>query len=731
MLVVAIGCSNCNMRGIYCNGTSTNTWPCKACREARFHCEPPGGSVEPDSLSLFTQSFYHPPEPPMRESSPFLGVTAHGTLFNARSLVQKDVQLYASIKSDISLANGEWLCYQPNYFSCTCSYSLSPIEFADNIKLKPESSSRSYNTIGFAMSISAIERDYEFHESCVEIVQRGSHGVYGPSARAPAKVQLPPRELPLTDARTKRSSHRVLPREHTFDQLEVKTVTARNGRQPGGRLYFQLVVELWADLGSYHPARFIKVASMKSFTMTLRGQHQRPIHVLPTPDQSQEADRAGRVTISFDGKYSSNSASIFESDLNPEEDDPVDSFSAIATEADILQAPVLRSSVMKKYVGRASTDGSNAPYSDDELQASIRAMLPSSDECDEWPPTSLDDHVNTMQVPDRTLQAPDRTMRGLQRRSPQLRILSWFKNISRPRLKPGFRRIEWTCDCGVDLYGDFSQEEPSDLDALEASLQSHAPNASPASDSSNAEVVEETPRNSQRSNSSLWDAGTAASPALTDASSVDLNSKFLALCVNAGGMYKKLAELDTSHIKSDSEAFSELKRLYFEHRGLRSRLSLLIKPVTVEFVRFTLWNLRHGYVSITDRPESMPPKTAIDYDFVPEPMPPEVFIHYLEHGDGDLSPNRCTWLPRLPQRLNGKVLHCGEAAEGWGIHVVEGPRGAAVFWIVMAVILAGVLAVVLWASLMGDIQGATGLGALIVALPSAVMAAFLLRLEAI
>lgn len=112
-------------------------------------------------------------------------------------------------------------------------------------------------------------------------------------------------------------------------------------------------------------------------------------------------------------------------------------------------------------------------------------------------------------------------------------------------------------------------------------------------------------------------------------------------------------------------------------------------------------------------------------------MPPHVFIHYLEHGDGDLSPNRCTWLPRLPQRLNGKVLHCGEAAEGWGIHVAEGPRAAAVFWIVMAVILAGVLAFVLWASLMGDIQGATGLGALIVSLPAAVMAAFLLRLEAI
>lgn len=215
------------------------------------------------------------------------------------------------------------------------------------------------------------------------------------------------------------------------------------------------------------------------------------------------------------------------------------------------------------------------------------------------------------------------------------------------------------------------------------------------------------------------------------ASSVELHSRFLALCVNTGGMYKKLAELDTTRIKSDSEAFSLMKQAYLEHRGLRSRLSLLIKPVTVEFVRFTLWNLRHGYVSITDRPNSMPPKTAIDYDFIPQPMPPQVFIHYLLHGDGDLSPNRHTWLPRLPQRLNGKVLHCGEAAEGWGIHVVEGPNRVAIFWVIILTALAGVLMSALWSSIRGDIQGGMGLGALIVALPSVLMTAFLFRLEAI
>lgn len=383
----------------------------------------------------------------MRESSPFLGVTTHGTLFNARSLVQKEVQLYANIESDVFLANGEWSYNQPSYFSCTCSYSLSPTVFGDNIKLKPESSTRSYNTIGFAMSISAVESDCELHDSCVEIFQHASQGDYGPSAFGPARMLFPPRIVLYKGEETTSSGPSGISREHTFDQLEVKAVTARNGRQPGGRLYFQLVVELFADLGSYHPEQFVKVASMKSVTIALRRPHQRPINVPPTRLQRQQARQSSSVSFSFDGEYFSDSASASES----EEDERVlHSFSTIATETDIsVHAPVLRGSVMKKYVVRASKDGSNAPYSDEELQASIRAMLPSSDDYDEWPPRSLDDHVNTMQVPDRTLQAPDRTMRGLQRRSPQMGFISWLKKISRPRLKPGFRRIEWTCVCAT------------------------------------------------------------------------------------------------------------------------------------------------------------------------------------------------------------------------------------------------------------------------------------------
>ncbi len=112
-------------------------------------------------------------------------------------------------------------------------------------------------------------------------------------------------------------------------------------------------------------------------------------------------------------------------------------------------------------------------------------------------------------------------------------------------------------------------------------------------------------------------------------------------------------------------------------------------------------------------------------------MPPEIFIHYLEHGEGDLNPARYTWLPRLPMRLDSRVVDSGEACYGWGIHVVEGPNREVIFWILMAIILTGVVAGVSWSFLRNDVQGGTALGALVVGLPPAVLAAFLLRLGGI
>lgn len=149
----------------------------------------------------------------------------------------------------------------------------------------------------------------------------------------------------------------------------------------------------------------------------------------------------------------------------------------------------------------------------------------------------------------------------------------------------------------MDLYGDFLETKTSDLDDLKSSLDTSVDdrftNNSSDSEQSQTNPHHMTSRSSSSSRTTSSRANstrTSLSTGSTDASSVDaIPPKFLALCVNTGGMYKTLAELDMSRINSDGEAFSQMKKAYLHYRGVRSRLHFLVKPVTVEFVRVSLF----------------------------------------------------------------------------------------------------------------------------------------------
>ncbi|KAI8650147.1 hypothetical protein NCS56_01466600 [Fusarium sp. Ph1] len=350
---------------------------------------------------------------------------------------------------------------------------------------------------------------------------------------------------------------------------------------------------------------------------------------------------------------------------------------------------------------------------------------------------------------------------------------SWLARMTRPRLKEGYRRVEWTCDCGVEMYADLSVRNSEQFENLACSLKNPIPLGTGLEESrshrlQSTDGSEEGTRaittpdghhdtqdssnssDGDTSSSTLGSPSTPSTPTSTptiDAAppksvatnqpSEEARSKFLALCVNTEGIYKTLTEVDLTGIKSDMAGLLKMKEAYVGTRGLRSRLRFLTKPVTLEFVQFTLWNRKHGYVSICNRPESIPPHTMSDYEYVPKPleplppMPPEIFLHYLDHGEGELNAARHDWLPRLPLRLGKRVIDGDEACYGYGVHIIEGPNRMTIFWMFMTTMAASILACVLWSNVKEDIQGGTSLGALIVALPAAVLAAFLFRFEGV
>ncbi|KAI1498728.1 hypothetical protein F5X99DRAFT_420402 [Biscogniauxia marginata] len=226
---------------------------------------------------------------------PLMALTTHGQLVygdagtpGSGTPVKIDIQ--GTIDKGFFLSDGEWTCYRRNYFSCICSYSLTPYYPNAAMHYIPNGSSTSYQVFGFAMSISAVVADSDSHS--IELVQHTPKRDKGPTAR-PEKVRLtpkPPQQTPhslglYTDHHSMAGSSRPIyeggygqntqgsyPGEHTFERIQFKQATANNGKRRAAQQYYHLVVELYADVGTQNPEQFIKIAQRRSVRMIVRGR---------------------------------------------------------------------------------------------------------------------------------------------------------------------------------------------------------------------------------------------------------------------------------------------------------------------------------------------------------------------------------------------------------------------------------------------------------------------------
>jgi meiosis-specific transcription factor NDT80 len=203
------------------------------------------------------------------------------------------------IKVDISgvidkgffVADNEWTCYRRNYFSCVCSFSLTPMLHNTPIHFLPTGSTQAYSVYGFAMCISAVVSDNDSHT--IELVQHTPKRDKGPIAK-PEKVRLSPKppqashhplsslyagpDGSLGSSRYEQGGfgqpqQNSAPTEHTFERIQFKQATANNGKRRAAQQYYHLIVELWADVGQQGGSEpWIKVAYRKSAKMIVRGR---------------------------------------------------------------------------------------------------------------------------------------------------------------------------------------------------------------------------------------------------------------------------------------------------------------------------------------------------------------------------------------------------------------------------------------------------------------------------
>ncbi|OWY45676.1 hypothetical protein AALT_g10501 [Alternaria alternata] len=269
--------------------------------------------------------------------------------------------------------------------------------------------------------------------------------------------------------------------------------------------------------------------------------------------------------------------------------------------------------------------------------------------------------------------------------------IEMIQKLLRPGVRPGFRRLEWTCTCGESLYSDFEEKNPGSLDQLAARLKQHSGQSSqrgaPASTSQpkkahtrqGTTVGYNMPGGSSSSSSNGQNSlanSVAGSSGLRTVQPPRLTA--LQLCIETGKYKLEMSELaHPNRAVTDGEIFAMIREQYERTRhSILPKWARFKKPNKAIFIQFFLGTKR--IVSLVDgtlETPSFPPESEVrhNYDYNPcpmkvRPMDSRVFFHHFyapktEHPD-------VFWSERLPWKV-GPALEPKDV--GWGIHLEESP----------------------------------------------------------
>lgn len=348
-----------------------------------------------------------------------------------------------------------------------------------------------------------------------------------------------------------------------------------------------------------------------------------------------------------------------------------------------------------------------------------------------------------------------------------LRRCSWaVLRLFRPKLEIGYQRLEWQCDCGTPLYGDF-RGDSGEISKLVREIQAHGyvitqsghgikqmPAGSRQTTTSNSAVSAPLGLNTSHTaqNPSLNPTGTTsralggtqnptvvttvtATPQLPVAGE---SPKFVALCVNTGPFQKTYDEIDISTIPKSAQMFHNFKKTYEACVGSRKDplRRWLTKPVDIGFIQFAVEGLRRVYpipgspdcticAHAEKRDELV---TARKYEphintvaLTHPPIPPDLFFHLWECPVHITPTVQNMWLNRLPKKLDEKLENAclrtrpdGELILGWGVLVIEGLHKRRISRLTATIVALSIVVSVAYSAGMKDLSSGFAVGALLV-----------------
>ncbi|CAI7572321.1 unnamed protein product [Penicillium discolor] len=237
---------------------------------------------------------------------------------------------YQTVKPDVQAkmgrgpfpAEGKWTCYRRNYFAVTCGFGLHPWPPTAPLYIRyPDQTLEPIR--GFSMAISAIVNGQygETRELVQHTPKRDKQ-----SERKPGRVVLqpaPPTSFTATSSVNGNLSGFPLgsqsmdynpsfagtpqpcqpPTSHVFERIQFQKATANNGKRRAQQQYYNLVVELYAEVASSVPGEteWIQIARRHSHPLVVRGR---------SPGHYKDGRRGSTGSMGPDGAGGDNTCGV-------------------------------------------------------------------------------------------------------------------------------------------------------------------------------------------------------------------------------------------------------------------------------------------------------------------------------------------------------------------------------------------------------------------------------------
>ncbi|CVL07632.1 uncharacterized protein FMAN_14509 [Fusarium mangiferae] len=303
--------------------------------------------------------------------------------------------------------------------------------------------------------------------------------------------------------------------------------------------------------------------------------------------------------------------------------------------------------------------------------------------------------------------------------------VQFFRKLLRPRLRAGYRRLEWKCTCGELLYGDFQETTSGSLDKLAASLKEYSEQGSRQGEPSQLQTPTKpytrqrfsgrgnSPgRNRDDPNQSNQESGTNSSNQLAHPIQI---RQALQLCIETGKYTLALNEVDLHGPCTDGNLFGRIRERYeLSSRHILPLRMWFWKPENAIFVKFRLGQLPFvSPIAGTIDSPVIPPKEEVDagkYVYTPcpieeIPMYSRTFFHHF-YSPASKHPY-AFWGMRLPRKLGPKL---GPMTQGWEIHLEERPDWSLFTLLMFILLLLSGLIAGLYSWRTGDHQSGIAIG---------------------